>query len=327
MPFHMHFSAEDLLRCRFAISPLWETREAVRTLFLPDRHGHHLPWLRRMRHGAAGLDLAPLRLLMPHRGRGPDFLSPPPDGLFVTIEDELARVRATDPDVAHADLTRALAETPGAALTPAGRTMLAEPARAVRDLADLLARTWDTLIAPYWPRMNALLEADVAFHSRRLAAGGLEQLFADLHPRLTWSDGTLSIGRSLEHVRFPGGEGLLLVPSVFVWPDVVGGFAPPWQTTVIYPARGAAGLGREPGAHATTALVRLLGANRAAILTTLDAPATTTNVAHRHSLALSSVSAHLTVLREAGLLTSRRLGHRVLYERTPLGIALANGDG
>ena len=39
----------------------------------------------------------------------------------------------------------------------------------------------------------------------------------------------------------------------------------------------------------------------------------------------STVSAHLTVLRDGGLLTSRRYGHQVLYERTPLGMALASG--
>lgn len=71
--------------------------------------------------------------------------------------------------------------------------------------------------------------------------------------------------------------------------------------------------------------MRLLGANRAAILGGLGEPATTTALAHRHGLALSSVSAHLAVLRDAGLLTSRRYGHQVLYERTPLGGALS-GD-
>ena len=35
--------------CRFAVSPLCETHEAVRTLRRADRHGYHLPWLRRMR--------------------------------------------------------------------------------------------------------------------------------------------------------------------------------------------------------------------------------------------------------------------------------------
>ncbi|WP_372504790.1 ArsR/SmtB family transcription factor [Streptomyces lavenduligriseus] len=42
-------------------------------------------------------------------------------------------------------------------------------------------------------------------------------------------------------------------------------------------------------------------------------------------LAPSSVSSHLTILRDAGLLASRRYGHQVLYERTPLGVAPASG--
>jgi DNA-binding transcriptional ArsR family regulator len=73
-------------------------------------------------------------------------------------------------------------------------------------------------------------------------------------------------------------------------------------------------------------LVRLLGRNRAEVLTALDEPATTTALAHRLGLAPSSVSAHLAVLRDAGLLTARRYGHQVLYERTPLGMALAAGQ-
>lgn len=62
------------------------------------------------------------------------------------------------------------------------------------------------------------------------------------------------------------------------------------------------------------------------MLTALDEPSTTTALAHRLGLAASSVSAHLTVLRDSGLLTSRRYGHQVLYERTPLGIMLASGE-
>jgi hypothetical protein len=32
VPYHLHLGEADLLRCRFAVSPLWETQEAVRTL-------------------------------------------------------------------------------------------------------------------------------------------------------------------------------------------------------------------------------------------------------------------------------------------------------
>ncbi|NEE49551.1 transcriptional regulator, partial [Streptomyces sp. SID8455] len=68
MPFRLHFGESDLLRCRFALSPLWETQEAVRTLARPHRHGYHLPWLRRIRADAWALDLEPLWLLMPDGG-------------------------------------------------------------------------------------------------------------------------------------------------------------------------------------------------------------------------------------------------------------------
>lgn len=327
MPFHMHFTADDLLSSRFAISPLWETQEAIRTLRTPARQGYHLPWLRQVRSVARGLDLSPFELVMPRRGHNPDFLCPPPDGVFATIDEELARVRGTDPAVAHADLAGALAVAPGAEDDERARALLDDPARTVDELAELMARVWDTLLAPFWPRMRAVLEADVAFHSRRLADGGPERLFADLHPKVSWADGTLTVDQRAEHVRTLDGEGLLLVPSVFVRPDVVSGFDPPWQATMVYPARGTATLWTVPGPAPAEPLIRLLGPNRAAILTNLDAPATTSALARRHDLALSSVSAHLSVLRDAGLLTSHRDGHRVLYERTPLGLTLATGGG
>lgn len=117
------------------------------------------------------------------------------------------------------------------------------------------------------------------------------------------------------------------MPSVFSWPDVISGFEPPWQPTLAYPARGIGGLWAEPTGSTSDALVRLLGRGRAAVLTALDEPATTTALAHRLRLAPSSVSAHLTALRDTGLLVSRRYGHQVLYERTPLGTALASGEG
>ncbi len=116
------------------------------------------------------------------------------------------------------------------------------------------------------------------------------------------------------------------MPSVFVWPEVVGGHLEPWQPGLIYPARGIGGLWSEAGERTPEALARLLGRVRADVLCALDEPAGTSALAHRLGLAASSVSAHLSVLRGAGLLTSRRYGHQVLYERTPLGIALAASE-
>ncbi|MFE2474738.1 DUF5937 family protein [Streptomyces sp. NPDC059389] len=329
MAFHFRFGAGDLLRCRFSVSPRWETQEAVRTLLRPGRQQYHLPWLRGIRAAADGLDLRPLWLLMPRAGHNPDFLSPPPLGPSVTFEEELERVRSAasaDPRAVREDLRRALVCTPGAAESDLGRRMLADPARAVRELADLYERAWDVLIAPHWPRLRALLEADILFHSRRLAAGGLEALFDGLHPDLRWSDGTLTIDRPAHHDRCLDGQGLLLMPSAFVWPEVVGGYDPPWQPTLVYPARGIGALWTASAGPAPQALARLLGRGRADVLCALDEPASTTALAHRLGLAPATVSAHLKALHGAGLLISARHGHRILYERTPLAIALTTGS-
>ncbi|MFC8505916.1 DUF5937 family protein [Streptomyces sp. NPDC057411] len=325
MPYHLHFGEADPLRIRFAISPLWETHCAVRVLARPRQQGYHLPWLRRIADAAAGVDLAPLHLLMPLRGHSPDFLYPPPIGATAGFEQEIAAVRATDPALALVDFRRALAETPGAAGSAEGRRMLADPAGSLERLAGLLERAWEALIEPEWPRLRALLEADVAYHSRRLAEGGLERLLTELHPAFRWAEesSTLTVDYHGEHVRALDGQGLVLMPSVFTWPDVVSGFDPPWQPTVAYPARGIGGLWTEARDRTPDALARLLGRARADVLCALEEPAGTTALAHRLGLAPSSVSAHLAVLRAAGLLTSRRYGHQVLYERTPLGIALA----
>ncbi|MCX4819449.1 DUF5937 family protein [Streptomyces sp. NBC_01142] len=325
MPFHLHFGESDLLRCRFAVSPLWETQEAVRTLDRPERHGYHLPWLRRIRDAADGIDLRPLWLLMPQNGHNPDFLCPPPLGPIASFEEEIAGVRATPLETAREDMALALADRPGGLDSAAGRAMLGDPARAVRELAGLLEQAWRALIEPEWPRLRALLEADVAYHSRRLAEAGFERLVGELSPQLGWQDSTLTIvGTNGDHVRVLGGQGLVLMPSVFSWPHVVSGFEPPWQPAVIYPARGIGGLWTEAADRTPDALARLLGRVRADVLCALDEPAGTTALAHVLGLAPSSVSAHLSVLRGAGLLTSRRYGHQVLYERTPLGIALAS---
>lgn len=325
MPFHLHFAEQDLLRCRFAISPLWETQEAVRTLARPERHGYHLPWLRRIREAAAGLDLRPLWLLMPAGGgHNPDFLCPPPLGPAVPFEEEIAVVRATPPGTARADMAAALAGTPGASNSPLGRSLLADPARTVGRLTDLLEQVWHTLIEPEWPRLRALLEADVAYHSRRLAEGGLGRLVGELSPRLAFEDTTLTIAAMRgDHVRSLDGQGLVLMPSVFCWPDVISGFEPPWQPAVVYPARGVGALWSPPADRTPAALAALLGRARTDVLCALGEPASTSALARLLGLAPSSVSAHLSVLRAAGLLTSRRYGHQVLYERTPLGMALA----
>jgi DNA-binding transcriptional ArsR family regulator len=326
----MRLGADDLVNCRFAVSPLWEVNEAIRTLARPTQWSYHRPWLRSTAAAVRELDLGAMWLLMPRRGYFPDFLCKAPrGGLVASFAEELAEVRASDPAQVRREIATSLADTPGAAESRAGQALLADPEEALRELTGALERTWEAVIAPHWTRLRALLVADVAFHSRRLAEGGLARLFPELHPMVSYEasgdGGTVTIHRPHDNDRTLAGEGVVLIPSVFTWPEVASGVAPPHQPALAYPARGIGGLWSDARPEPSAALAKLLGRHRAAVLTALVEPASTTALAGRLGLAPSSVSAHLRALRDAGLLVSRRERHEVLYERTPLGIALGEG--
>jgi DNA-binding transcriptional ArsR family regulator len=322
MALALRFGPEDLLRCRFALSPLWETMNAIRTLADPRRHGYHLPWLRQVQPQLPGLELAPLLAVQPQRGYTPDFLTPPPQSPLVTIDQELDRVRSTPAGEVALELRRTAAEREGG--PPATlRALLANPAAAPERLAELLERCWRVLLAPHWERIRDLLDGDITFRARRLADGGLERLFADLDPSIGFHGDTLEVGGRGQGQRDLAGEGLVLMPSAFSWPGVVLVLDQPWQPTLIYPARGIAGLWHPPAGQPPAPLARLLGRTRAKLLLALAEPASTAVLARRLGQSPGGVSEHLTALRDAGLLTSHRVGHQVIYERTPLGIAVA----
>jgi DNA-binding transcriptional ArsR family regulator len=322
----LRFGPEDLLRCRFATSPVFETLAAVRVATGPQPPGHHQRWLDAVRPRLAELDLRPLTLLQPRRGYTPDFLAPPPEGAAAGADAELERIAATPPEQAAREIARSLADTPGAAGTPAGRRLLAEPTNVVRELAALVRAAWQQLVEPYWPRIRALLEADIAFQTRRSAEGGLDRLFAELHPAVRWDGAVLTRLRGDDDHLDLGGAGLVLMPSAFKWDQVVVVMDAPWQPTLIYPARGIGNLWQPPaGSAGGSALARLLGRTRAALLAGLAEPAPTNWLAHRHGMAPATVSEHLAVLRDAGLVTAGRHGREVRYRRTQLGDALVAG--
>jgi Family of unknown function (DUF5937) len=132
-----------------------------------------------------------------------------------TIDQERERVRSTPADVVAVELERSLPKR--RAPPPGLRKLLADPAATER-LRELLERCWQLLLAPWWERVRDLLDADVAFRARRLADGGLERLFAELDPSIRFDGDTLAVKGRGEGHRDLAGEGLVLIPSAFVWP-------------------------------------------------------------------------------------------------------------
>jgi DNA-binding transcriptional ArsR family regulator len=313
------FSVDAVLRCRFGISPLGEVVRVAGAIASPVRHTSHFVWLRQRRAAVRELcrehDLTPLFALLAEPGSVPGFLTPPPTTPLADIDEELSLVRQTPERVARAELERALAgrHVEGSAL----RVLRA--ADAPGRLADGLAALWEKLLEPCWPMLRELLERDVAYRAGRLAEGGLARLFADLAPQVVLRGHELHVRQPTSASVELDGRGLLLSPSAFVAPRVATMLEPP---LLVYPARGTAALLGAEGPDAfAPALSRLIGAARAEILALLDEPSTTTALAQRLRRSPGNVADHLAVLREAGLVTRRRSGRRVLYWRTPLGHA------
>jgi hypothetical protein len=311
------FGRDDLLRTRFAISPLFELQASVTAVRDPGAHSVHLPWVRAARERLAGFDYALLDTLVPDRGYTPDFFAPPPRTPLPDVAEELERVRTTDP----AQVRRELGWRFGGDLPAVVRPLMDDVARGVEALADEMAGYWDRAVAPWWDHVRGLLEADIRHRAGRLAEGGALELFAGLHTGVRWRSGTLEVEAAADAEVVLGGRGLQLVPSVFVWPRTGAMFDPPWQPSVIYAPRGVGDLWTPTG-EGPAALGELVGRGRARILTGLGTEASTTDLARRLALSAAGVSEHLGVLRRAGLVRSRREGRSVLYSRTAVGDAL-----
>ncbi|WP_405779118.1 DUF5937 family protein [Streptomyces sp. NBC_00859] len=323
----LRFGAGDAARCRFAVSPLQETMSALLVLNAPSRHAWYLPWLRDIQDVVAELHLGLLGVAVPVRGHGPDFLWPSPTSPLTTIEDDLAQVQATEPDVVATELAEhARRLDPRTVPVHLYRALTGDPVDARDKLVAHQREAWRILIAPLWDRIRGLLDADITTRARQLADGGLEGLFANLHRRAKWeSDALRLIGLRRGGIDLRG-RGLILVPTAFGWPKL--GIGPTSATSdtppaLSYPMLGAARLW-DPGAR-SPAIARLLGAGRAVVLAETLVPSTTSGLARRVGLAPATVSQHLAVLRDAGLVTAERRGREVLYRQTALAAALTSG--
>jgi DNA-binding transcriptional ArsR family regulator len=318
------FGHEDLVRTRFAISPLFDLIWSTDVLRDPAAHSLHLPWARAARRRLAGFDheLVDLLATSSPQGYAPDFVAPPPTTPLAELDDELARVRATP----HEQVARELGwRFEGTAVPDAARALLDDPQRGLAELTAMMAEYFERAIAPWWPEIRAALEDDIVHRARRLTAGGAIEVFDDLHHQVHWRDGALEVDRPYEQEVDLGGRGLLLVPAAFAWPRVFAMVDEPWQPALIYTPRGLGSLwapAADGGGGDGDALAALLGHRRAAILATLGTPAATSDLARRLGASPAGVNEHLGVLRRAGLVRTARDGRRVLYSRTPTGDAL-----
>ncbi|MFE9695474.1 winged helix-turn-helix domain-containing protein [Streptomyces sp. NPDC006270] len=320
-------SADTLAGSRFVVSPL---AEAVASLLVLERataaHPGERAWLEAhlpaYRRRAAG---DPVTALVIRAALAPRWIAdlltpapvPAPPGAARTssFAEELARIRATPPGRARAELAEALRGPLPAALD---RDDLAERA------ADTVEWVWTHTVLPDWPRRRRVLEADVLARAAELGRGGWAAALNGMRPGVRWlGDSRLQINTFDNPPRELGRAQLLFVPvtpqqSWVCW-DV------PRRYGLVYPCSGAlSGAGRVPVPEALGALI---GPARAAVLLLLASPLSTTQLVALTGQGLGSVGRHLRILLDAGLVRRRRAGRSVLYFRTEAGDGLVHSAG
>ncbi|WP_159401464.1 ArsR/SmtB family transcription factor [Streptomyces sp. NRRL F-5053] len=194
-----------------------------------------------------------------------------------------------------------------------------------------LSEVWQAAIAPYWDRLVAYLETECEARGRVVMGGGVELLLATLHPKVKWAAQTLEIAGGADEDVVLDHRGLVLVPSVFLHhrPAVLTGQHGENGEPVLAfatPPDGprAASLWDDP-ADTPRSLGPLVGQTRAAALRVLRATCTTSQLAEKLSISAANASQHTTVLRQSGLISTRRIRNTVLHTVTPLGLALLDG--
>lgn len=311
-------SPDVLGQTRFSFSPLTEATLSLRLLGQPRLAPVHSPWLQQARRRLDGVDLELLRSVVPPGRYIASCLVPLRRALQPSLEDQLTALT----DLAVEALERDLREVWSGRTVPRRvATLLASGPQATAYLAEALRDYWDAVIQPYWPRMCAVLEDDVSHRMNGLVDDGYYSVFRDLHPEISVEGDRMFVDKPHFADDVHHASEMILTPSVFAWPDLILQDGTAGQFGLTYAARGIARVWEVHEAPTVTdaeSLSALLGRVRAAILRRTSVPMSTTQLARELRQSPASVNEHLAVLRNAGLLTSRRSGRNVLYRQTPL---------
>ncbi|WP_329048346.1 winged helix-turn-helix domain-containing protein [Amycolatopsis sp. NBC_01488] len=316
----IHFTSDDLARISLAdaADPLWETVLSRFRLHEPHVGPAFRPWVRRIRTSPAlAARMRPgarvLAALAPLGSYFPDFLTPLAGRC--EVEAGLDAIMSTPRRRLRDELCRLARHSP----VPGWARPLADgDPVALSRLGEALRSYHEAAVAPHRDLIGSGVDADRARRAHALLNGGIDGLFATMHPAMRWQAPLLDVDYCVDQELHLAGRGLRLIPSFFCQGTPVSLADPGLPPVLVYSLDqdlrwSHLGAG-EPGA-----LDELLGRTRAAVLREIDAGATTTRLARRLRISAASASRHTKVLRDAGLIASHRAGPAVLHTVTSLG--------
>ena len=339
----------------FAVSPLAELTSALHLLTEPTHHPARIGWATAL---SAALDPQLLDRIIDmdflwRTSRADMFLPSLPEG---TLASELDAVDRLDEEtwVRAALITSSCGTLPlalglGSPLVDRRARDLAEERASLRgpravafvdfvlnrpvEAREQVRRLFEDCERAFfgwlWSRMLGGLTADARLKRDLLGAYGLERALSAVSSAITLSsEGTrIVVDKLQDHGASAVGSGVTFLPSALGHPHLIVVHAPGWRPVIQYPAAGSALVDLLPLEDVERRLHALDSPIRLRLVRSLArGQRSTAELADGWNLSAPEVSRHLSVLRDAGIITSHRRGRFVLYELDQKAVARLGVD-
>ncbi|MEV5005570.1 DUF5937 family protein [Streptomyces sp. NPDC056159] len=207
--------------------------------------------------------------------------------------------------------------------------LLADPPRIRAWLRQFLEDCDEAFFAQTWSRLRHQLAADTRHKTELLRRKGLAEALAAVSPAVTLDEaaGRITVDKLGEGRTATAEGGLLLVPTSLGWPHLMVLHRYGWQPVLHYPV-GSPELAAPPSVEQLTLRMTALSHPvRMRLCRSLARSAfTTSELAQVHGMTAPEISRHLSLLKKAGLVTTRRRGRYVLHQLDVATVARLGSD-
>ncbi|MFI6878713.1 DUF5937 family protein [Streptomyces sp. NPDC050400] len=234
------------------------------------------------------------------------------------LDDPRARERALD-----------LAATRGVQQVRFTKRLLDDPPAIRAWLRELLRECEEAFFADVWARVQHQLAADARHKTELMRRKGLREALASVSASVALDEAgrTVTVDKLTEGHTATGDGALTLVPTSLGWPHLWVLHREGWQPSIMYPVS-SPGLAAPPSVEELTLRMSALAHPvRMRLCRHLARGAyTTSELSDAHGMSAPEISRHLSVLKKAGLITTRRHGRYVQHQLDLSVVSRLGGD-
>ncbi|MEV5611591.1 DUF5937 family protein [Streptomyces sp. NPDC052225] len=234
------------------------------------------------------------------------------------LQDPRTRERALD-----------LAATRGVQQVRFTKRLLDDPPAVRAWLRELLVECDEAFFSDVWARVQHQLTADARHKTELLRRKGLGEALGAVSAAVSLDEAgrTISVDKISQGFTETGDGYLALIPTSLGWPHLWVLHRAGWQPSIMYPIS-SPGLSAPPSVEQLTLRMSALAHPvRMRLCRHLARGSyTTSELSDAHGMSAPEISRHLSVLKKAGLITTRRHGRYVQHQLDLSVVSRLGGD-